>query len=93
MVVVTTTVPETAKNYADLVGSEVEMLTNGVGAVTTADILITICSPARYRDRYGEWASDLVNRSSMFGALVFTSLEKPSVVRLPVDDSVLEFKN
>ena len=93
MVVVTTTVTETAKNYADLVGSEVEMLTNGVGAVATADILITVCSPAQYRDRYGESASDLGNRSSMFGALVFTSRETSSVVRLPVYDSVLEFKN
>jgi hypothetical protein len=69
------------------------MLTNGVGAVATADILITICSPAQYRDRYGESASDLGDRSSMFGALVFTSLENPNVVRLPVYDSVLEFKN
>jgi hypothetical protein len=93
MVVVTTTVPETAKNYADLVGSEAEILTNGVGAVATADILITVCSPAQYRDRYGESASDLGNRSSMFGALVFTSRETSSVVRLPVYDSVLEFKN
>ena len=93
MVVVTTTVTETAKNYADLVGTEVEILASGVSAVATADILITICSPAQYLDRYRASASDLGNRSSMFGALVFTSREKPSVVRLPVYDSVLEFKS
>ena len=93
MVVVTTTVAETAKNYADLVGSKVEMLTSGVGAVATADILITICSPMQYLGRYGESALDLGNRGSMFGALVFTSQEKPRVVRLSVYDSLLEFKN
>lgn len=93
IVVVTNNVAETATDYANLVNSKAEIQSNDLASILTDDVLLTIYSPERYRDRYGEASLDLGDRGSMFGALVFKSEEKSNVMRLPNYDALLEFKN
>jgi hypothetical protein len=71
IVVVAEDVPATAQAYARLVESEVAVLGNGVRTVPTEDARLIVRTPDGYRRQYGDLASGMGGRESIFGALVF----------------------
>ena len=71
IVVVAEDVPATARAYARLVESEVAVLGNGVRTVPTEDARLIVRTPDGYRRQYGDLASGMGGRESIFGALVF----------------------
>jgi hypothetical protein len=71
VVVVAEDVPNVAAAYAKLVEGEVVVLRGGVRAIDIADTRLTFRTPHGYREQYGDLASDMGGRDSIFGALVF----------------------
>ena len=71
IVIVADDVPAAAADYARLVDGEVVALRDGIRTIDTATARLSIRSPKGYRAQYGDLASDLHDRASIFGALVF----------------------
>jgi hypothetical protein len=71
VVVVAEDVPSVAAEYGKLVEGEVVVLRGGVRAIDIADTRLTFRTPHGYREQYGDLASDMGGRDSIFGALVF----------------------
>jgi hypothetical protein len=71
VMVVTENVPEVANDYARLVEGEVNALIGGVRVVYLADARLSFRTPRGYREQYGDLASDLGKRKSIFGSVIF----------------------
>ena len=69
-VVVSENFRDEADNFAKLLQSEVEGDSEALG-VPLSGSRITVLSPASYSKRYGELASSMAGRPSIFGAVVF----------------------
>jgi hypothetical protein len=72
LVVVTTAIEADAARFAKAAQSEAEDRGNDVWTIElTSGFQITLLSPARYRERYGELCVEACGRQSFFGAIVF----------------------
>jgi hypothetical protein len=71
VVVVAEDVPKVAGDYARLVDSEVAVLHSGTRVVDLADARLSFRTPKGYQEQYGDLASELGGRSSIFGAVIF----------------------
>lgn len=71
VMVVTEDVPGVASDYARLVEGEVNVLREGVRVVDLADARLSFRTPRGYREQYGDLASELGDRKSIFGAVIF----------------------
>ena len=80
LVVVTTAIETDMPRYAKAAQTRAENRGSDVWTIDLADAFrITLMSPARYRERYGELCADVDDRSSFFGAVVFRT---PDVGRI-----------
>lgn len=80
LVVVTTAIETDMSRYAKAAQRPAENRGSDVWTIDLADAFrITLMSPARYRDRYGELCVDADGRNSFFGAVVFRT---PDVGRI-----------
>jgi hypothetical protein len=72
LVVVTTAIETDMPRYAKAAQTRAENRGSDVWTIDLADAFrITLMSPARYRERYGELCVDADGRNSFFGAIVF----------------------
>lgn len=71
VVIVAEDVPATAESYARLVDGTVVVLLDGIRMIQTADARLTIRTPSGYQKQYGDLASPMNGRASIFGAVVF----------------------
>ena len=70
VVVVADDVPATAAAYARLVDGEVNVLLDGIRTIDVSGKRLTVRSPQGYRAQYGDLATSLDGRTSMFGTVV-----------------------
>jgi len=76
LVVVTSAMETDVARYAKAAQSEAENRGNDVWAIELADGLrITLMSPARYLERYGECSVEANGRHNFFGAIVFKATD------------------
>jgi hypothetical protein len=72
LVVVTTAIETDMSRYVKAAQTRAENRGSDVWTIDLADAFrITLMSPARYRERYGELCVDADGRNSFFGAIVF----------------------
>lgn len=71
VMVVTEDVPGVASDYARLIEGEVNVLREGVRVVDLADARLSFRTPRGYREQYGDLVSELGDRKSIFGAVIF----------------------
>lgn len=75
-VIVALSPEQTAERYAALVGAKVDG-----GAIAIGGARLTILSPADYGDRYGDRATAMDGRQSIFGAVVLETADLDAVAR------------
>jgi hypothetical protein len=86
LTVVTETVDTDLSHYSMAAQATAKSLAEGVWAIDLPDSFrITLLSPARYRERYGQLCIDAGGRRSFFGAIV---LKAPDLGRIPRDPAV-----
>jgi hypothetical protein len=73
IVMVSTQSEAEAARYASLVQASAPEGENGVYRIAIADAALSVLSPTQYAARYGELASPMHGRESIFGALVIAS--------------------
>ncbi len=79
-IVIVSTEPETeAARYASLVESPEPEGDNGAYRIAIADAALSVLSQAQYAARYGELASPMNGRESIFGAVVMASPDLAAV--------------
>jgi hypothetical protein len=71
LVVVTSNVEVDAPRYAKAAQSSAERLGDDWTIAVSGSFRLTLISPARYRERYGEQCVEAGDRQSFFGAVVF----------------------
>ena len=83
LVVVTSAIETDAPLYAKAAQAPAEKRENDVWTIDLIDAFrITLLSPARYRERYGELCVDAGGRNSFFGAVVFKATDLDRVYNL-----------
>jgi hypothetical protein len=76
LVVVSDTMETDASRYAKAAQAPAEKSDNDIWTIDLADAFrITLLSPARYLERYGEFCVKTDGRSSFFGAIVFKAAD------------------
>ena len=75
LVIVTSNVGADAPRYAKAAQSSAERQGDDWAIVLSAGFRLSLISPARYRERYGEQCVDADGRPSFFGAIVFDARE------------------
>ena len=76
LVVVTTAIEIDASRYAKAAQAQAEKRDNDIWTVDLVDAFrITLLSPARYLERFGEFREEANGRSSFFGAIVFKTTD------------------
>ncbi|MGD0846695.1 VOC family protein [Bradyrhizobium sp.] len=76
LVVVTGTIETDVSRYAKAARAPAEQGESGVWTIDLVDTFrITLLSPARYRERYGELCVEANGRDSFFGAIVFRTAD------------------
>jgi hypothetical protein len=75
LVVVTTTIESDASRYAKAAQASANHQESGVCAIELGRFRITLMSPARYRERYGELGVEANGRNSFFGAIVLKAAD------------------
>src|SRR5581483_1550623 len=73
LVVVTSNIESDASRYAKAAQATLQRRGENLTMVLSGGFRITLASPARDRDRYGELAMEMGDRASMFGAIVFNA--------------------
>jgi hypothetical protein len=77
LVVVTTAIEIDAPRYAKAAQAPAEKRDSDIWTIDLADAFrITLLSPARYLERYGELCVETDGRSSFFGAIVFKTVDQ-----------------
>ena len=71
LVVVTSNIESDGSRYAKAAQAPLEQRVEDWSLALHGGFHITLTSPARYRDRYGELAVEMGDRHSIFGAIVF----------------------
>src|ERR1700739_1952189 len=83
LVVVTTAIETDASRYAKGAQAPAEKRAGDVWTIDTIDAFrITLLSPARYLERYGELCVEADGRSSFFGAIVFKTTDVGHILDL-----------
>ena len=82
VMIVAEDVPKVAGDYANLIEGQVTVLRDGIRVVDTADARLSFRTPRGYRDQYGDLASEMGGRSSIFGAVIFRTTSLPLVANL-----------
>jgi Glyoxalase-like domain len=76
LVVVTSAIEADASRYAKAAQAQAENRGSDVWTIDLVDAFrITLMSPARYRERYGELCVEADDRNSFFGAIVFKAAD------------------
>jgi hypothetical protein len=76
LVVVTSAIETDVSRYARAAQVSAEKQASGVWTIDLVDAFrITLLSPARYRERYGELCVEADGRNSFFGAIVFKTTD------------------
>jgi Glyoxalase-like domain len=75
LVVVTTTIESDASRYAKAAQASANHQESGVRVIELGCFRITLMSPARYRERYGELGVEANGRNSFFGAIVLKATD------------------
>lgn len=82
LVVVTTDADRDVPRYASAAQARADTVSDGISIVTLPDAFrITLLSPARYTERYGDLGVESDGRSSFFGALVVTAPDPGRIAR------------
>ena len=76
LVVVTSNLESDESSYARAAQALVERRGEDRTIALSGGFRITLTSPARYRDRYGELATEMGDRHSIFGAIVFNAPDR-----------------
>jgi hypothetical protein len=82
VMIVAEDVPKVAGDYANLIEGQVTVLRDGIRVVDTADARLSFRTPRGYRDQYGDLASEMGGRSSIFGAVIFRTTSLALVANL-----------
>jgi hypothetical protein len=76
LVVVTGTIETDVSRYAKAAQAPAEQRESGIWTIDLVDAFrITLLSPARYLERYGEFCVEANGRNSFFGAIVFKTAD------------------
>ncbi len=73
IVIVSTTPEAEAQQYARLLATESSQSQDGAYHIAITDATLSVLSPSQYAARYGDLASPMHDRQSIFGAVVITS--------------------